>query len=255
MTANPRRALITGASSGIGQEFAHQLSTHCDEIIVTGRRQERLHQLVGTLRSQGIKADALPADLNSTIGIAKLVETIRQRGPLRYLVNNAGFSTLGPFTEQQPASQEAMIGVHIQATMQLTLAALAGMQQTGCGYVINVSSLVSLAPFGGLAVYGGTKAFINNFSAALQQEVAAQHIKIQCLCPGYTRTEFHEHAAFDQFDSHSVPDELWLDPDQVVRESLTALHGASEQVMVVPGAKNQAITRKILQKQLEASGH
>ena len=254
MTATPRRALITGASSGIGQEFARQLAAHCDEIIITGRRQERLQQLVDTLRSQHIQADAVPADLNSTIGIAKLVETIRQRGPFRYLVNNAGFSTLGPFTEQQPASQEAMLSVHIQATMQLTLAALAGMQQAGCGYIINVSSLVALAPFGGLAVYGGSKAFINNFSAAVQQEVAAQDIKIQCLCPGYTRTEFHQHAAFDQFDASSVPDALWMDPDQVVRESLAALHSESEHVMVVPGANNQAMARKLLQQQLEALG-
>jgi short-subunit dehydrogenase len=251
VSPSPRRALITGASSGIGREFARQLAAHCDEIIITGRHQSSLQEVAAEIQSRSVACDIITADLSTTIGIAQLMETIRQRGPFRYLINNAGFSTLGPFTEQQPVSQEAMVTLHIQATMQLTLAALGGMQPAQSGYIVNVSSLVAVAPFGGLAVYGGTKAFLNNFSTALQQEVASQGVKVQCLCPGYTRTQFHQHPAFEDFDASAVPDKLWMNPDDVVHHSLAALHGPDERVVVIPGKQNQTMIAKILENQLK----
>ena len=243
----PVRVLISGASSGIGREFALQLAEHCDEIIVSGRRRDALESLVAQLDKRGVNASMVVADLTTTIGIAQLVETIRQRGPLRYLINSAGFSTLGPFTTREPASQEDMVQLHIQATLALSRAALAGMQEPVGGYLVNVSSLAALAPMGNLAVYAGTKAFLNNFSIALQQEVIEQHIKVQCLCPGYTRTKFHQTAELQAFDADQVPEEYWMNADQVVGESLAALHSDDESVLVIPGEVNRRLASRILE--------
>lgn len=251
MTDKPRKALVTGASSGLGAEFCRQLASQCDEIILTGRQAQPLAALAEELEQQAIETRVVVADLATTTGIAQLVETIRQQGPLEYLVNNAGFTTVGPYIEQHPASQEAMVNLHINATMQLTLAALGGMNEQQHGYIINVSSLASLAPFANVAVYAGTKSFLNSFSQALQQEVQARDIKIQSLCPGYIRTAFHRTEYFDDFDSASVPDEYWMQADEVVSDSLAALQRQDHSVIVVPGANNRALARSALEQQMQ----
>ena len=251
MTQAPRKALITGASSGIGAEFARQLAAHCEQIIITGRRQARLELLAEELLQNGQQCRIVVADLTTTVGVAELVETIRQQGPLDYLVNNAGFSALGPYLAQHPASQQAMVSLHINATMQLTLAALGGMCGRGTGRIINVSSLAAFAPAGTLAVYSGTKAFLNNFSEALQQEVESEGIKIQCLCPGYTRTEFQKTEHFAGFDPASIPDEYWMTAPDLVSQSLTAIHAEHSPVVLVVGDINRALARKALQRQLD----
>lgn len=251
VTEKPRRALITGASSGLGAEFSRQLAGQCDEILLTGRRREPLEELAGALQGENVSCHIVAADLSTTIGIAQLVETIRQQGPLDYLVNNAGFTTIGPYIEQHPASQEAMVSLHINATMQLTLAALGGMTKQGHGCIINVSSLAALAPFGGLAVYSGTKSFLNSFSLALQQEVKSQGIRIQCLCPGYTRTGFHLTDYFAGFDATTIPDKMWMDAKTVVTASLAALQQDDNQVIIVPGADNRTMAGAALQQQMD----
>jgi short-subunit dehydrogenase len=251
VTDIPRKALVTGASSGLGAEFSRQLASQCDEIILTGRQRQPLAALADELEQQNIKTRIEVADLATTTGIAQLVETIRQQGPLDYLVNNAGFTTVGPYMEQHPASQEAMVSLHINATMQLTLAALGGMSEQKRGSIINVSSLASLAPFASVAVYSGTKSFLNAFSEALQQEVRSQGVKIQSLCPGYIRTAFHTTSYFDGFDAASVPDEYWMEAGEVVSQSLAALRRDDNPVIVVPGANNRAMARAALEKQLQ----
>lgn len=251
MTNATGTALITGASSGLGVEFALQLADHCDQILLTGRKQAALEELAEKLQQQGLKSRVIVADLASTIGIAQLVEAIRQQGPLDYLVNNAGFSTIGPYIEQHPASQQAMVKLHIDATMQLSLAALGGMTERGTGKIINVSSLAAFAPFASIAVYGGTKAFLNSFSVALQQEVESQGIKVQCLCPGYTRTGFQKTEYFADFDPASIPDEYWMEAKDVVTESLAALQRNNSPVVFVAGDANRALAKKALQQQWE----
>lgn len=250
MTKATRTALVTGASSGLGVEFALQLADQCDQMLLTGRQQTALEELAETLRQQGLQCRVIVADLTTTVGIAQLVETIRQQGPLDYLVNNAGFSTIGPYIDQHPATQQAMVTLHINATMQLSLAALGGMVERGSGKIINVSSLAAFAPFGSIAVYSGTKAFLNNFSEALQQEVEAQGIKIQCLCPGYTRTGFQMTEHFADFDPASIADEYWMEARDVVTESLAALHRSTSPVIFVAGEINRGLAQKALQRLL-----
>jgi short-subunit dehydrogenase len=251
MTHVTRTALITGASSGLGAEFALQLADHCDQILLTGRNQAALAELAEKLQQKGLKSRFTVADLTTTIGVAQLVETIRQQGPLDYLVNNAGFSTIGPYIEQHPATQQAMVNLHIYATMQLTLAALGGMTERRSGKIINVSSLAAFAPFASITVYSGTKAFLNNFSVALQQEVEAQGIKVQCLCPGYTRTGFQKTEYFADFDPASIPEEYWMEAADVVKESLAALRRDNSPVVFVAGDLNRALAKKALQQLLD----
>ncbi len=120
------------------------------------------------------------------------MEAIRQQGPVDYLVNNAGFGTFGHFDQLSIESQRSMVSLHIDASITLCRAAIPFMRELGGGTIINVSSLGTFVPGKGMAVYGATKAFLNYYSQALQAELAGTGIEVQALCPGFTRTEFHD---------------------------------------------------------------
>jgi short-subunit dehydrogenase len=181
------------------------------------------------------------------------MEALRQKGPVDYLVNNAGFTTMGSFADQPIKRQRDMLGLHCDASITLCRAAVPFMQELGGGRIINVSSIAAYLPGKGLAVYGASKAFLNYFSIALQAELADTGIRVQALCPGYMRTEFHSELEAAGFDKSRIPDEMWMEADEVVAASLAALD--TEQVVVVPGQGNQAIVRMGLQQQLDALGH
>ena len=246
-----QRALITGASAGIGEAYARALAGQCASLSLVARRGERLAALAAELDPQ-CSVDVVCADLQSVPGIAAVVEHIRQRGPVDLLVNNAGFSTLGPFRNSDLDSELAMVRLHQDATLALTRAALPAMIEAGHGAVINVSSLAAYATLPGVATYAGTKAFLANFSLALQAEVAASGVRVQCLCPGYTRTEIHSRESFAGFDTSRIPDALWMESDEVVAASLDAL--ATGQVLVVPGEQNRKLAREALESIISALG-
>jgi hypothetical protein len=242
-------ALVTGASSGIGAEFCRQLADRCDRIIATGRRDDRLRQLAAELADR-CEVVTVAADLATLEGRIRVIEALRQRGPVDYLVNNAGFSTLGKFAGLELDAQQDMVRVHIDATLALCRAAIPYMAASGRGYIVNVSSVAAFVPFARSAVYGATKAFLNHFSEALQAEVADSGIKVQSLCPGFTRSEFHARDAMKEFDTGRVAAEQWMEAPEVVSASLAALE--REAVIVVPGAVNQATVRGALQKSRDA---
>ena len=242
-------ALVTGASSGIGAEFCRQLADRCDRIIATGRREDRLAQLTDELKDR-CEVVTVAADLATLEGRARVIETLRQRGPVDYLVNNAGFSTLGKFAGLELDAQQDMVRVHVDATLALCRAAIPYMAASGGGYIINVSSVAAFVPFAKAAVYGATKAFLNYFSEALQAEVAGSGIKVQSLCPGFTRSEFHARDAMTEFDTGRVAAEQWMEAPQVVSASLAALE--NEAVIVVPGEVNRATVRGALEKTRDA---
>lgn len=246
--------LISGASAGIGAAYARALAGRARQVILVARRAPQLESLASEVRAAGSEAHVLAVDLSTTLGVARAVESIRQRGPLDLLINNAGFGVRGPFAERTLDAQLQMVRLHIDATLALTRAALPGMRERGRGYLINVSSGVALEPFPDVAVYGGSKAFLNNFSEALQQEEAGMGIRVQCLCPGYTRTEFHSTDAFGGPDAARVlaaqlPDAMWMEPAQVVEESLQALENGP--VIFIPGADNRRMLYKAAQRRLE----
>ena len=242
-------ALVTGASAGLGAEFCRQLAQRCDVIIGVARRIEPLVVLAQEL-ADTTEMHVVQADLGTIEGVAQTMEVIRQQGPVDYLVNNAGFSSFGHFTDLPIDSQRDMVSLHIDTSITLCRAAVPFMRELGGGYIINVSSLGAFMPGKGLAVYGATKAFLNYFSQALQAELAGTGIKVQALCPGYTRTEFHDPMVAAGFDNSRIPSEMWMDAAEVVSASLAALD--DEQVLLVPGQMNKNLARMGLQQQLDA---
>jgi short-subunit dehydrogenase len=249
MPAQKVTALVTGASAGMGAEFCRQLADRCDVIIAIARRRDRLEQLQQELAGR-VEIHPIQADLNTVEGLALAMEALRQLGPADYLVNNAGFSTLGDFADQQIQGQRDMVGLHVDATITLCRAAIPFMQERGGGSIINVSSIGAFLPGKGLAVYGATKAFLNCYSQSLQAELVGTGIEVQALCPGYTHTEFHADIEKAGFDKGRIPADMWMDADAVVAASLAAL--GSGKVLVVPGEKNAGLARMGLQNQLDA---
>ncbi len=241
-------ALVTGASSGLGEAFCRALAPRCKRIIAVARRGAALDALAAELAAE-VEVIPVVADLASIEGCARTMEALRQRGPVSILVNNAGFGALGPFAESDITAQQAMVSVHIDASIQLCRAALPYMREQGGGSIINVGSVLALAAMTDTAVYSATKAFLASFSAILQEEERAHGIRVQCLCPGLTRTGFHEAEAFTGSALSDVPDAMWMTAEAVVAHSLEAL--LREEVVVVPGEGNRQMAQASLQRQLE----
>ncbi len=242
-------AMVTGASAGLGAEFCRQLADRCDVIIAVARRAEPMHELAQQLAHK-VEVHVVEADLTTVEGVARAMEAIRQQGPLDYLINNAGFSTFGNFDQELIDPQHAMVALHIGATLSLSRAAIPFMREIGGGNIVNVSSVGAFLPVAGVAVYSATKAFLNSWSTSLQAELAETGIKVQSLCPGYTKTEIHDTTSMASFDKGRVPEAYWMEVEPVVAFSLEGLKG--DQVILVPGEGNLDMARKGLQRQLEA---
>jgi short-subunit dehydrogenase len=221
-------ALITGASAGLGVSFAKQLAARGYDLILVARREERLRALSQSLT---VAAHVLSADLASEEGLAATERAIRDCDRLELLVNNAGFGTLGRFWESDREGQIRMHELHVMATMRLTQAALKGMVPRQRGAVINVSSVAAFGQSPGNVSYCSTKAWMNSFTTGLDLELRSigSPVKVQALCPGFTRTEFHETLGMD---AGKIPAFFWIPADEVVRISLAALE--SRKAIVLP---------------------
>jgi short-subunit dehydrogenase len=230
----PGLALITGASSGIGAEFARQLAAAGHDLVLVARRQEMLAALAAELTGRyAVRAEVLAADLSSPEDIRRVEEAIRARPDLGVLVNNAGFGTNGHFMAVPIDRSQDMIAVHIIASVRLAHAALPAMVERGRGDIINVSSIAAFFTAAGGATYGATKAYLNVFSEALQVELAGTGVRVQALCPGFTTSGFHDTPAYEGFDRSAIPDRLWMTAESVVRESLESM--PKGKVIVIPG--------------------
>lgn len=232
-----RRALVTGASAGIGLAFAERLAREHYDLILVARNAERLAALAQGLRQRhGIAAEPLSADLTDSSELRVVEQVIAGDQQLELLVNNAGFGTVGPFVRLDPDREEAEVKLNVLALTRLTRAALPGMVARHRGAIINVSSLAALQPTPFNATYAATKAFVNSFTEALHEELRGTGVQVQALCPGFTRTEFQERAGIDT--SH-VPSFVWMTPDAVVAASLAALQRGS--LICIPGLGNQVL--------------
>ncbi len=235
----PKTALITGASSGLGAEFARQLAACGWNLILTARRQHRLEQLSQELQNQHpITVEILVANLAQPDGIEAVAEHIRQLPALDLLVNNAGFGTHGRFFQVEPHKNLAMLQVHIDSYVMLSHAVLPGMIARHQGCIINVSSMAGLIPIRSV-LYATTKAFQVNYSEALQAELRGSGVKVQALCPGFTYTEFHDTPEYTGFNRRKIPRILWLTSPQVVHESLKHMNRRS--VVCIPGFQYKII--------------
>ena len=233
-------AMVTGASSGLGAEYCRQLASRCKVIIAVARRADRLESLREEL---AVQTEIVPvaADLATVEGVTLATEALRQKGPVDLLVNNAGISAFGPYTDAGIDDQLRTVRVNIDALLVLSRAALPFMREAGGGTIVNVASIGAFLPMKDTAVYGASKAFVHSFSESLQNEVRADNIQVQCVCPGMTRTEIHDSDMFAGFDKTKVPDELWMSADEVVAISLNALD--ENAVTLVTGDQNVAMAR------------
>ena len=232
------QAWITGASSGIGAEFASALARRGYDLVLVARRRDRLVELAESLeRSHGVTAEPLAADLASDDGLAQVEQRILAADNLELLVNNAGFGTVGKFFRIDAASQDQMHRLHVLATVRLTHAALAGLVLRGKGGVINVSSVAAYWQSPGSVSYCATKCWMNSFTEGLDLELkaAGSAVKMQALCPGYTRSEFHEAAGMD---ANLISKSLWMSAADVVAASLEGLDRG--ELIVVPGWQYKA---------------
>jgi len=235
---NPGVALITGASSGIGASYAHLLSAQGFETILVARRKERLEDLARELeQNTSNKATDVVADLSKLDDINSVAEKIEGLKNLDVLVNNAGFGMKGYFEGQPLNGIKEMMIVHNIAPVLLSRCVLPGMIKQNRGVIINVSSMAAFIPRPQNVMYGSTKKFLNRFSEELQLELHDTNVKIQALCPGYTRTEILDGKYLKNFDLPSIPEELWMSADEVVELSLSACQ--NKEVVFIPGEPNQ----------------
>jgi short-subunit dehydrogenase len=233
-------ALVTGASSGIGEAYCRALASEGYDLVLVARRQVVLEALAEELRSRhGISAQVLPADLASDEGSTMVARRIEQISDLSMLVNNAGFAVEGFFVETDIERQLDVVRVHDLATVRLTRAALPGMIARGHGYIINLSSMGAFFPFPANVVYNASKAFLLSFTQSLAMELWRTGVRVQVLNPGFTHTAFH---ATMEADISSIPKNMWMSPKDVVQESLQALKkGKRGKIVVVPGGRNRRL--------------
>ena len=221
-------ALVTGASSGIGERLARRLAADGCDLVILARRTGRLEALAAELRgAHRVGVEVLTADLTSPAGLAAAEARLSDPGrPVELLVNNAGFGVSGLFADLPAGRAEDQVRLNVIAVVRLAHAALPGMLRRGHGGVLNVSSVAGFVPSPGAATYGATKAFVTSFSESLAAEVKGRGVHVTALCPGFTRT-----------DGRARPGAAlaWLDADQVARAGLDAV--AAGRVLAVPGAQ------------------
>jgi uncharacterized protein len=239
-SSSPGTALITGASSGLGATFAHQLAARKYDLILVARREDRLRKLGDQLsRSHGIRAEIFPSDLSTDAGIIQVEEHIRTRTDLTLLVNNAGFGGGGRYDRSDAARAANMIHVHVMATARLTRAVLPAMVERKRGAVINLGSVAAFFVLPGSIMYGSTKAWIVAFSRGLANELRGTGVRVQALCPGFTHTEFHDTPELNKLKDETIPGFLWSPADTVIEKSLRAL--GRRKTVYIPGFKNKLL--------------
>ena len=209
-------ALITGATAGIGAEFARQLAEQGHNVVLVARDASRLQAKAEELeRRYGILAEVIAADLTDDAGVASVVVRLTDPSrPVQILVNNAGTGLLRSFEENAIEDETRHLKLHVETAMQLTHAALQGMLSRHSGRIINVASVAAFLPRGS---YSAAKAWLVSFSRWANLAYSKQGVTVTAVCPGFTHTEFHDRMGMDKT---VTPRWMWLKAERVVREGL-----------------------------------
>lgn len=232
-------ALVTGASTGIGEAVARRLAAGGVDLVVVARDEARLRHLAGELADRHqVEVEVLPADLTTPDGVQVVVDRLADpdRSVADLVVNNAGAGCYGTFWESDPAAQQAAIELNVSALVALTRAALARLVPLGRGAVLNVSSVVGDQPSPRHAVYAATKAFVTSFSQGVHEELRGTGVGLTVVLPGFTRTEFQERAGTDD---RGVPQGAWMEAADVADVALAAT--AAGRAVCVPGTVNKVM--------------
>jgi uncharacterized protein len=224
-------ALITGASAGIGAEFAKALSKRGHRLVLVARRKDRIDDLAKQLG----KTRAVALDLSKRDAAAKLMADIEAAGEVvDVLVNNAGFGLIGQFAELDARRQRQMIDLNVSTLTELCRAVAPQMMKRRSGAILNVASTAAFQPGPKMAVYFATKAFVLSLSEALHEELKPHGVRVSCLCPGPTRTEFGDVAGFG---GNGLFDRVAMESPQVVKAGLEGLD--QNKAVVIPGWLNK----------------
>lgn len=236
---NGKIALITGATSGIGKEFAYSFARLGYDLIITGRRKDEISSVASYLRNKyHITVDVIMADLSVRNDLNRLLKFIDNKKRIEMLVNNAGYGLSEKFAEDHINHQLKMLKVHVTAPLLLIHKVLPQMIRQGKGSIINVTSLAAFTPNSDNAMYTSTKSFLTNFTESLFMDLNRYGIRIQCLCPGFARTDFHNklNSKKELVNSRFIN---WMNPSDVVACSLHCLE--TGKIICIPGVANRII--------------
>lgn len=229
--------LVTGASSGIGAEIARELAKRGLGVTLVARREDRLRELAAELEATGVRAEVVGCDVSDDAARRALAAQIASRGlTVDVLVNNAGFSTSGPFVESEPDMEIALVRTNVEAVVALCSLFAPGMVERGRGAVLNVASTASFQPIPMQASYAASKAFVLSFTEALHGELRGSGVGVTALCPGPVKTEFTEVADLTSADDQ-LPGFLWQTPEVVAKAGVSGLDKGKR--VVIPGVLNR----------------
>jgi uncharacterized protein len=227
--------VITGASSGIGAEVARELSRRGYAVTLVARREDRLQELATEL---GDGAEVHAADVTDANARAGLADALAARGiRVDVLVNNAGFSTSGPFTQSDRRRELDMIRTNVEAVVDFCALFAPAMAERGSGAILNLASTAAFQPLPMQAGYAATKAFVLSFTEALHAELRGDGVSVTALCPGPVKTEFAEVANLEAAEG-AMPGFLWDGPEEVAKAGIDGL--ARGKRVVIPGLLNRA---------------
>lgn len=240
MNITNRTALVTGASAGIGAAFARHLAAEGYALMLVARRVDRLQGLADELTAlHGVRCDVFAADLNDPAASAKIMDFVEERGiVIDVLINNAGLSGKTAFADTPWPKLAAEIQLMVTAVTELCHRVLPGMQARRWGRIVNLSSLAAFSPPGASLLYTGIKSYVLNMSQSLDMELKPQGIHVTALCPGFTRSEFHDTMG-TRDSANKLPSLLWQDADEVVREGWEAVMKGKP--VCVPGVVNKVV--------------
>ena len=225
-------ALVTGATAGIGLEFAHQLARRGHDLVLVARDRTRLDQVAAELAGAGRTVEVIAADLADRDQLARVEQRLADPDrPVDVLVNNAGFGLKGRFGDHDVDDEQQLLDVLVVAVMRLSHAALRAQSARGRGGVINVSSVAAYLPRG---TYGAAKAWVNQFGLWAAAEYRSRGVTVTTLCPGFTKTEFHQRMGVRRGTGF-----LWLEPDFVVERALADFDRG--RAVSIPGRQYRAI--------------
>jgi short-subunit dehydrogenase len=257
MSSSHPRALITGASSGIGAAFAERLARDQFDLILVARRRDRLTALAQKLQDEHpVSVEVLAADLSKHTDLLTVENRITEEANLEMLINNAGFGAYMPFASLDPNRAEELINLQVLAVTRLTRAALPGMIERKQGSIINVSSRLAFSgpvtspSMPKRATYAATKAYINTFTQILSDELKDTGVKIQALCPGVVITEFHR---VQGIDPTRMPPEIIMKAEDLVNASLKGLELG--EVICIPSLDDQALLEQFEDSQRQMLMH
>jgi short-subunit dehydrogenase len=238
--AADRTAIVTGASSGIGEAITRELAGRGYGVTLVARRADRLVALADEIRRGGGHASVVVTDLTDRAARAELINRVAELGFVPdILVNNAGFSTLGPVAHSDPASEMNMIEVDVVAVVDLCSRIVPGMVDRSVGAVLNVASTGAFQPLPGQAGYGAGKAFVLSYTESLSGELRGTGVGATALCPGPVDTGFGERAGFAKEDAEAaLPRFMWKSAEAVARAGIDALD--TGRVVAIPGFANRA---------------